>query len=470
MITGFCHTVMPASFSGRIINLHLNYDVDMDYAANIFGIDLSKSEVCKFNPCYCVHLPASKSIGARFLVASFFTGSLPTCHKFDDCDDLRIIHHALTAVFLNENEQGSEVKRIDVGASGTALRFMAAVIASTPGADFILTGTERLLSRPMLPLLEVLREAGAAIECLGNEKKGPYRIKGKALQGGEFEIRGDISSQFISALMLAAPTWEEGMVLRFTTPLVSRPYIVMTAKIMEYFGIKVDLREDYVTVNHGVYVAPDHFEVEADWTAASYFYAAKCFSESPSSIAGLVAPEKSLQGDAAVAKFFLLPGVGSVFGDGGVSVLRVADACDYVEIDLTHNPDLMPALAIGCLMQGTRFKLTGVRNLRMKECDRLLAMKTEIEKLGYPIVVGDDSIEWRGGAWSMPDCVIETYDDHRIAMAFAVMAVCREEIRIAHPEVVNKSFPGFWDQLSVIGLECRREGDIMHVLKKDCRI
>ncbi len=417
---------------------------------------------------YCVHLPASKSIGARYLVASFFAGTLPACRKFDDCDDLKVIQKALNIVFLNENEEDTEVGRVDVGASGTAFRFLAAVIASTPGAEFILTGTDRLVSRPMTPLLNVLRAAGAYVENLGGENKGPYRIKGSKLKGGEFEIRGDISSQFISALMLVAPTWENGMTLRLTTPLVSRPYIEMTAKIMERFGIEVDFREDRVIVTHGDYSAPEHFEVEADWTAASYFFAAKCFSSDWTSIAGLVPPEESLQGDAAVVDFFLRMGVGCRFKkDEGAVVVRVADAYDYVEIDLKDNPDLMPALAIGSLMQGTRFKFTGVRNLRIKESDRLLAMKTEIEKLGYPIVVGEDSIEWRGGAWSMPECVINTYDDHRIAMAFAIMARLNSNIRIANPEVVNKSFPGFWDQLPVIGLECRREGDVMHVVRKD---
>lgn len=416
---------------------------------------------------YCVHLPASKSIGARFLVASFFAGSLPMCREFDDCDDLRVIQKALNTVFLNENEEDSEVAKVDVDASGTACRFMAAVIASTPGADFILTGTERLMARPMGALLDVLREAGAFVAALGEEGRGPYRIKGASLRGGEFEIRGDISSQFISALMLVAPAWRNGMMLRFTTPLVSRPYIEMTAKIMERFGIEVDFREDRVIVKHGDYVAPEHFDVEADWTAASYFFAAKCFSSDRTSIAGLVPPAESLQGDSAVVEFFLRVGVGCSFKNGGAVVCRVCDANDYVEIDLANNPDLMPALAIGSLMQATRFKFTGVRNLRIKESDRLLAMKTEMEKLGYPIVVGEDSIEWQGGAWSMPECVINTYDDHRIAMAFAIMARLKGNMRIANPDVVNKSFPGFWDQLPIIGLECRREGDVMNVLRKD---
>ena len=419
----------------------------------------------RFNSERCVHLPASKSIGARYLVASFFAGTLPMCREFNDCDDLIAIQTALNIVFLNENEEDTEIPRVDVSASGTAFRFMAAVIASTPGADFLLTGTPRLESRPMGPLLDVLRAAGAFIGPLGEDGKGPFHIKGSVLKGGEFEIRGDISSQFISALMLAAPTWENGMQLKFTTPLVSRPYVEMTAKIMGKFGISVDLNDSGVSVPHAAYVSPQEFEVEADWTAASYFYASCCAHNHSVSIAGLKPAEESLQGDAALAEFFDRITIGSRFEEEGVIVIRNDDANDFVEIDLTHNPDLMPALAIACLLQATRFKFTGVRNLRIKECDRLLAMKTEIEKFGFPIVVGDDTFEWQGGCWPMPDPVTDTYDDHRIAMAFAAWAMGGWNVRIAHPEVVNKSFPTFWDQLANIGLSCHMEGENMHVEK-----
>ncbi len=420
----------------------------------------------RFDAENCVHLPASKSIGARYLVASYFAGSLPMCREFNDCDDLKVIQKALNLLSLNEDEDETEILRVDVNASGTAFRFMAAVIASTPGADYMLTGTPRLVSRPMGPLLDVLRAAGASVEGVGEEGKGPFHIKGAQLAGGEFEIRGDISSQFISALMLAAPTWSNGMSLRFTTSLVSRPYVEMTARIMEKFGVTVNLTEEGVTVPHAQYVAPADFEVEADWTAASYFYASCCANNNSICIAGLKPEGESLQGDSKLAEFFRRITIGSGFKDGGVVVAREDDANDYVEIDLTHNPDLMPALAIACLLQATRFKFTGVKNLRIKECDRLLAMKTEIEKFGFPIVVEEDSIEWRGGCWSMPDPITETYDDHRIAMAFAAWASGGWKVRIAHPEVVNKSFSTFWDQLDAIGLDCKMDGDVMCVSRK----
>lgn len=214
-----------------------------------------------------ITLPASKSIGARFLTASYFAGTLSRCPKFEDCDDLRVIQKALLDLDLYKGAPTDSPKELDVHASGTAFRFMVAATASTPGADFLLTGTPRLCSRPMTPMLEVLSQAGAGITPQGPDGNGPYKIEGRHLKGRKFEIRGDVSSQFISALMLASPTWAGGMELCFTTPLVSRPYAEMTAKVMRDFGVDASLTDNGVTVRQGRYHAPEDFRVEADWSA-----------------------------------------------------------------------------------------------------------------------------------------------------------------------------------------------------------
>lgn len=415
-----------------------------------------------------IQLPASKSIGARYLVASLFAGTLTKCRHFNDCDDLKVIQQAL--MDLSEKailKDGREIPAIDVHASGTAFRFMAAVIASTSNSKFILTGTPRLCSRPMTPLLDVLRQAGADIMALGQNETGPYRISGHRLKGGKFEIRGDVSSQFISALMLVAPTWKGGMDLHFTTPLVSRPYAEMTARVMRKFGIDVILTGNGVTVKEGIYTAPDNFHVEADWSAAGFIYEAATFKLFPVQIADLVAPEKSMQGDAATAGIYRHLGVKSEFTDSGAEIQRYYELPDELNLDLTHTPDLVPALMLSCVFNGCRFHFTGVRNLRLKESDRLAAMQTELEKFGYPIKVGEDYIEWQGGAWSYDhNIVIETYDDHRIAMAFAISALRNSPVKIANPDVVDKSFADFWKQLSNLGLRCQREGEIMIVEKE----
>lgn len=422
-----------------------------------------------YNPHSAIHLPVSKSIGARYLVASFFAGTLQDCPEFTDCDDLKVIQKALLSILNKDFLSGAETINIDIHASGTAFRFVTAVAASTPGRAFLVTGTPRLCARPMSPLLDVLRKAGAGIEGLGENGTGPYMVKGANLKGGDFEIRGDVSSQFISALMLASPSWENGMRLRFTTPLVSRPYAEMTAEVMRKFGIEVCLSEDSVEVKQGVYTSPARFKVEADWSAAGFFYEAAAFKLTQVNIAGLVSPEESLQGDAATAKFFEKLGVVSRFEEEGARIMRIEELPDYLEADLTDNPDLAPAFAVACVLNASRFKFTGVRNLRLKECDRLAAIQTEFEKLGYPIKVEDDSIEWEGYASPSPfdKPVIETYDDHRIAMAFAIAALRMPEMRIKCPEVVNKSFEDFWNQLPELGLTCRKEGEIMIVKQEN---
>ena len=439
-----------------------------------------------------INLPASKSIGARFLVASYFADTLPECRSFADCDDLKVIQKALLDLYRSSKEPTDTPLTLDIHASGTAFRFMAATVASTPGTDVVLTGTKRLCSRPMTPLLEVLRQAGASVEALGENGSGPYHIKGTHLKGGDFEIRGDVSSQFISALMLAAPVWEGGMRLRFTTPLVSRPYAEMTAKVMRDFGIDVEFSEEGVSVKEGHYVAPADYTVEADWSAAGFIYEAATFKLRPIYIADLISPTKSMQGDSATAEIFRYLGMVSEFhskegtietkdhqlmipygyqtdcsGDYAI-IQRYFELPDEVKFDMTHCPDLVPALALSCAFNGIRFRFTGVRNLRLKESDRLEAIRAELEKFGYHLKVEDDAISWCGGVWGRIDNpLIETYDDHRIAMAFAIGALRKGELRISNPDVVDKSFSDFWNQLPKLGLTCRREGDVMVVTNNE---
>lgn len=419
--------------------------------------------------CYssknAVTLPASKSIGARFLVASYFAGTLPADPIFDDCDDLKVMQNALLNIYSDEQPIDYGETPIDVHSSGTAFRFVTAVCASTPEADFVITGTPRLTRRPMQPLIDVLREAGATIESQSIEGTGPYRVRGNHLEGGEFSIPGDISSQFISALMLVAPTWEKGMKLNFTTEVRSRPYIEMTAKVMEAFGIKVNLQEKFVEVPHATYVDPGDFKVEADWSAAAFFYGAAYSDFYVKSIAGLLPPDSSMQGDSAVANMLSPLGIASNFNPEGVAVMRIYDCRDSFELDLSQNPDLLPALAVPCAIMATRFKFTGVRTLRFKECNRLEVLKEELEKMGYPITIGDDFIEWEGGAWSHEELPVDPHGDHRMAMAFALSAYMKGSVRIKDPDVVEKSFARFWEQLPKIGLYCTRESDDMMLVE-----
>ena len=411
-----------------------------------------------------INLPASKSIGARFLIASYFAQTLPADPFFDDNDDLMVLQQALLEIYSDEEPIDYGDSPIDVHASGTALRFVTALCASCKGADYVVTGTPRLCSRPMHPLINVLRKAGAKIECLGENETGPYRVSGNHLKGGSFEIEGNISSQFISALMLVAPTWEKGMKLNFTTPLVSKPYLEMTEKLMKAFDIKASLKDDSVIVEHGEYKEPPGFRVEADWSSASFIYEAVALSGKKIMISDLIAPEISMQGDSVTDVIFKNLGVSSQFSSDGAVLDATRDIKEFFEYDFRHCPDLVLPVAVASLCKNVRFRFTGVANLRLKESDRINSLAKESEKLGYILDCTDDCVEWSGKTCNFStDPVIETYEDHRVAMAFAMAVFKTGEIRISHPEVVEKSFAGFWQQLGKMGVNLSEENNIMTI-------
>ncbi|MCH5230389.1 MAG: 3-phosphoshikimate 1-carboxyvinyltransferase [Muribaculaceae bacterium] len=414
-----------------------------------------------------IQLPPSKSIGARYLVATYFSGTLPADPIFQDNDDLILLQQALLEIFSDEEPIDYGDSPIDVGASGTALRFVTAVCASSPGADYVITGTPRLMQRPMAPLIDLLREAGAGIQALGDNDSGPYRITGNSLPGGDFSIRGDVSSQFISALMLVAPYWEKGLRLNFSTPLVSRPYIEMTSRLMEKFGVEVKLTDTFVEVAHARYKVPESFEVEADWSAASFFYEAASLGAENLELEHLTDPDNSLQGDSITAELFAKLGVESTFSKTGATLnLQTADISSLPAVSFRNCPDLVLPFALACLCRGIKFRCEDVAHLRLKESDRIAALLTEARKLGYDIKADEDSIEWQGDTLPAEENpVVETYDDHRVAMAFAVAALKTGEIRIRNPRVVEKSFIDFWNQLAKTGLSCRPENDIMIVTR-----
>ncbi|MCH5228688.1 MAG: hypothetical protein J1F12_01670 [Muribaculaceae bacterium] len=413
-----------------------------------------------------IELPVSKSIGARYMVATYFAGTLPADPFFEDNDDLMVLQEALLEVYSDEEPIDYGDSPIDVGASGTALRFVTAVCASSKGADYVIGGTPRLMERPMLPLIELLRKAGADIQALGENNTGPYRVKGNKLEGGDFEIRGDISSQFISALMLVAPTWENGLNLKFSTPTVSKPYLKMTQQLMEKFGITVELDNETVKVPHAPYIQPQNFTVEADWSSASFFYEACAISGQPIEIANLAEPSDSLQGDAVCASLFELLGVYSSFNSKSASISRKEETGKSITLDFKDSPDLLLPFAVASLCRGCHFRFNGVAHLRLKESDRLKSLYEEALKLGWKVTIEEDSIFWEGETVDkVTDPVIDPHDDHRVAMAFAMIAFKTGEIRIANPRVVEKSFINFWNQIEQIGLSCSETDNIMIVRK-----
>lgn len=421
-----------------------------------------------------IELPVSKSIGARFLVASYFAGTLPADPYFEDNDDLQVMQNVLLTLYADEEEVDYGETPLDVHASGTAMRFVTAVCASTPEADFVVTGTERLCQRPMQPLIETLREAGAVIECRGKDETGPYRVTGAKLKGGDFAIKGNVSSQFISALMLVAPSWEKGMTLNFLTPLVSAPYVKMTAEVMKKFSVNAELTETEVRVPSASYIDPENFKVERDWSSAAFFYEAAALGAQEMLLEGLEAPDKSIQGDSVTADLFAKLGVKTEINADGVIVTRPSSSEDNedakgkekIVVNMSDCPDLVPAFAVACAFTGHPFRLAGVKNLRNKESDRIEALISQMAKFGCALEAGDDTFECDNPEVKFDEEVtVNTFDDHRIAMAFAMTALKCGKVRIENPETVEKSFAGFWEQLSKTGLRCRMDGNIMVVEK-----
>ncbi len=426
---------------------------------------LSYGDACLFFRPAALGLPPSKSLGARVMTASYLAGR---SDGGDDllpnviCDDLRVMRRAITALKENVSSGAGKSVRIDLGASGTALRFLMAAAASTPGVECELTGSRRLRERPVAPLVEVLRAAGAEISVSGDS----IHIKGGHLQGGEYEIAGDVSSQFISAIMLAAPTWKGAVRLRFATPLVSRPYVDMTAGVMRLFGVSPCLTEDEVRIDTGEYRRPESIRIEKDWSAASFFYEGMVLGSTPLRLGGLTAPSESLQGDSVAVPLFHALGVSSLFTPGGVEVCRTHDVPRRVWGDFSDKPDLVPPFVCACALAGVPFNLTGVRNLRVKECDRLEALRAGLSLFGIKVEIGEDTIvfnEEDAGKVHSPEGVIDPCGDHRIAMAFAMTAHKVGKVEIADPDVVGKSYPGFWDELARTGLKCRRSDNKMIV-------
>ena len=394
-------------------------------------------------------LPASKSISNRALIIHALTGGNVMPENLSDCDDTKVIIRALS--------HRPEV--IDIKAAGTAMRFMTAYLSVTEG-EHTITGTERMKHRPIGVLVDALRYLGAEIEYAGEKGFPPLRIRGRQLEGGRLEIPGNVSSQYISALLMIAPVLSKGLEMKLTGGIVSRPYIDLTLHLMHQFGVSAEWTDiDSITVKPQPY-RQRPYTIENDWTAAGYWYEVLALTDELG--AKVVLPgmmDGSRQGDSAVRYIFSLLGIKTAFADREAD--RLTDATltrhscmlNRMDYDFTNQPDLAQTLIATCPVLGIPFHFTGLGSLRIKETDRIEAMKTEMEKLGY-ILHADSGTElsWEGDRCEpAAQPVIDTYEDHRMAMSFAPLAVRLGRIGINHPEVVSKSYPHYWNDLRKAG-------------------
>lgn len=401
-----------------------------------------------------IALPPSKSISARALIVQAYAGQDGMVAGLSDCDDTRAMRHALA--------EGRHETTVDIGASGTAMRFLTAFFATREGETHLLTGTPRMLQRPIGPLVDALRALGAEIHYEGTEGYPPLRIVGHNLQGGRVSIAANVSSQYISALMMAGAVMPQGLVIELLGKVASRPYIEMTLQLMQQWGASATMDGNTVSVLPGKgYHRETPYDIEPDWSAASYWYALVALSpdaETSVELPGL-SPD-SIQGDRVCASLFATLGVDTCpTPEGGLRLKKKKDyrrPSDIQHYDMADCPDLAQGLVVAAALLGIPFACCGLESLKIKETDRMAALQQELGKLGLHLQAPDDGHliftpqnSGKAAGSSVPPC-IETYDDHRMAMAFAPTAWYCPGLQIAHPEVVSKSYPEFWQHLACL--------------------
>lgn len=402
-----------------------------------------------------VKLPASKSISNRALVIHALSGGAVLPENLSDCDDTEVIIQAL--------EKMPEV--INIKAAGTAMRFMTAFLSATEHGEHVITGTERMQHRPIKVLVDALRRLGATISYEGEEGFPPLRIKGRKLEGGELEVAGNISSQYISALLIIGPVLKKGLTLRLNGDIISRPYIDLTLWTMREFGADAEWTSiDTIRVEPKPYTQHPYF-IESDWSAASYWYEMVALTDDPEAevrLEGLM--DGSKQGDSSVRYIFSLLGVKTIFASRTpgkpttVTLTKSGHRVPRLEYDFVNAPDLAQTIVCTCCAMGVPFHFTGLQTLRIKETDRIKALQTELGKLGYHLesingceLKWDGKIEKESSIFNLPSSIsIDTYEDHRMALAFAPLAF-KMPISINNPQVVTKSYPNYWKDLEGSG-------------------
>lgn len=391
-----------------------------------------------------INMPLSKSISNRMLILNALSPQPCVNPQLAECADTMAMQQAL---------EGTP-EQVNIGAAGTAMRFLTSFFAISAGREVTLDGDERMRQRPIGPLVDALRLCGAHIQYVGTEGFPPLRISGRRLTGGEINIDATISSQYISSLLMVAPLMQNGLVLHLQGEPASLPYIDLTLHMMRLCGVEAEREYLTITVPHATY-GPVPNMAEGDWSAASYWYEIQALSSGFTTLGGLSL--SSLQPDRDAARIFANLGVESAPGEehGCVDLVASPELTPRLVIDLSHTPDLTPAIAVTCALLGVPFNITGLQTLHIKETDRIAALSAELLKLG---VVTESptpaSLVWDGSRrpiYQLPE--FDTYADHRMAMALAPVSIFIPGIVIRNAEVVEKSYPDFWSHLLEAGFQ-----------------
>jgi 3-phosphoshikimate 1-carboxyvinyltransferase len=394
-----------------------------------------------------IELPGSKSISNRLLMIRAIS-NLPIHFKnLSDSEDTILMAKALGQI--SNKESGI----VDIHHAGTDMRFLTAHLSVKKG-EWIVTGSERMKQRPISELVNALKDLGADISYLEKEGYPPLKINGKKLTGAKIEIDGSISSQFISALLLIAPTLNNDFEIVLKGNIVSRPYIKMTVELLKLFGVFVSFKENKILIKPTAFkMINDQFMVESDWSAASYWYNMVAFSENSEVILRYL-DKQSLQADSILPEIYSKLGVSTEFVEKGVCLRRNETIVKEFKYDFTNCPDIAQTVAVTCLGLEIKATLTGLQTLKIKETDRILALKTELEKLGATVEATNNSLIIIPPAKLITEnASVSTYNDHRMAMSFAPLAIKCPGLKIENPDVVNKSYPAFWDDLQHSGFD-----------------
>ena len=396
-----------------------------------------------------IQLPASKSISNRMLILEAVSSGLVKGTAHSTAADTRILQELLHTMPADAY----------AGAGGTTFRFMLAYLSGCVGYEGILRGSDRLMERPVAPLVDALRLAGADIQYINKEGFAPLKIRGKQLQGGRIPVDATVSSQFISALMLVAPMMKHPLELEIRGELISPAYVNMTAALMERCGFAITEHPGLITVQN---ILPEQsvvVTIERDWSAASYWYSFVALSEH----AEIILPglhSDSMQGDVACAQAFLGLGVESLETSQGITLRKIAFEEQTLILDCFNTPDLFQTYAVTATGLKIQAVFSGLQSLRGKETDRIAAMRKELEK-AHVFTNEPSEGEFTLDARQMQtseDLTVDTYEDHRMAMAFAPLVLKFPRLAIRNPDVVVKSYPEFWSELRKVGVSIAEWG------------
>ena len=392
-----------------------------------------------------IFISGSKSESNRLLILQKLFDGI-TINNLSDSDDT---HHLQHALLTNDTS-------INIGHAGTAMRFLTAFFATQSNRTVTLSGSERMHQRPIKILVDALRSLGA--EILYTEKDGfpPLQIRGKKLTKNNVKINGNISSQYISALLLIAASLPDGLSIQLLGDITSIPYIKMTLSLLNKVGVSTNFDGQYIHVKPYVNKKEQTLVVESDWSSASYFYSIIALSKIGSEIRLSSYSKESLQGDSVLAKIYLHCCVETSFEENSILLRKTKDSSkDLLRIGLNKAPDIAQTIAVTCFGLGISCNLNGLHTLKIKETDRLEALHKELSKLGATISVTDDSLDLQASSKINSNISIETYNDHRMAMAFTPLAI-KTQIQILDAGVVTKSYRNFWEDMQQIGFQLNK--------------